>query len=187
MIGGAYRPLLKSFYLVGGLVIVSALSQPLLQVWPFRPGDARWRFGAAGLLSTALDSVILGVVLLMATAVLLRHWRALRLIGAVCVLAALVLSAMAVIFGLDFLEIRTTINPRVRGTLDLTVLRALVLVGLSIPTVLFMGVASWRSTRRSAHVAEAAAAGPGLIYRTQLEETPAAGAVEGSLAAPSHE
>ncbi len=169
---GEFRPLIKAMYLVGALLFINALSEPLLQVWPLRLGDARWRFGAAGLLSAALDTVVLATAVLMMAAMLLRHRRTLRTLGVLCIVTAVVLVAVALMFALDFLQVRAMVNPRVRGPLDLTVLRAIVMMGLSIPTLLFVGIAAWRSTRRSAHAAGATGAGPGLIYRTQTEGAP---------------
>lgn len=163
-----YRPLVKALYPVGALLIVASVSEPALQVWPFRLGEVRWRFGAVGLMSGAVVGVLLGLMLIMAVAAILDHRRTLRAASVVCMVMALVLALVAVAFGLDFLQVRSTVNPNFRSGLDLTVLRAMAIIGLSIPAAVGLGIGGWRSTRVSGRPhAGKAAREVGLVFNTQ--------------------
>ena len=163
-----YRPFVKALYPIGALLILGAVSEPLLQIWPVQLGEVRWRFGAVGLLSSAVLGVLFGLVWIMAVAALLDHRRTLRAAAVANMALALVLTAVVLLFGLDFLQVRSTVNPEFRGALDMTVLRALVVLGLSIPTALGIGIGGWRSTRAGGRQRSAnAARDAGLVFNVQ--------------------
>lgn len=176
-----YRPLLKALYLVGILVIVSSLSDPIVQVWPLRFGNTAWRFGAAGLFSMAVTGVLLGIGWIMAVSAVLQQRRVLRSLSVLSFLIVVVLVAAAVLFGLDFLQVRAGVNPRLRGSLDVTVLRAVTMIGISVLVSLLLGIAAWRSSRLHGRRSSAAAKSPGIIYRTQTEGGSPAAAGEGAV------
>lgn len=168
MTSQSYRPFLKALYPIGALLVLASVSEPALQIWPFRVGELRWRFGAVGLMSGAVLGVAFGLVWIMAVAALLDHRRTLRAASVVCMAMAVALSAVAVLFGLDFLQVRSSVNPDFRGALDLTVLRAMAVIGLSIPAALGLGIGGWRSTRRAGRPhAGKAARDVGLVFTTQ--------------------
>jgi len=164
----SYRPFLKALYPVGALLIIAAVSEPALQIWPFRLGEVRWRFGAVGLMSGAVLGVMFGLVWIMAVAAMLEHRRTLRTASVVCLVMALVLSLVAGFFVLDFLQVRSSVNPDFRGALDLTVLRAMAVLGLSIPAAVGLGIGGWRSTRAAGRPhAGKAGREVGLVFQTQ--------------------
>jgi len=168
MTSQSYRPFLKALYPVGALLILTAVSEPAMQIWPFRFGEVRWRFGAVGLMSGAVVGVIFGLVWIMAVAAMLDHRKTLRTASAVCGVIGLVLTAVALAFALDFLQVRNSVNPNYRGALDMTVLRAMAVLGLSIPAALGLGIGGWRSTRVSGRPhAGKAARDVGLVFQTQ--------------------
>lgn len=168
MTSQSYRPFVKALYPVGALLIVAAVSEPALQIWPFRLGEVRWRFGAVGLMSGAVLGTIFGLVWIMAVAAVLDHRRTLRTTAVVCLAMALVLAVVAVFFGLDFLQVRSGVNPNYRGALDLTVLRAMAVLGLSILTATWLGIGGWRSTRLAGRPhAGKAARDAGLVFHAQ--------------------
>lgn len=160
-----HHPFIKATYLVGVLLIVSAVSDPIIRSWPVRLGDLKWRFGAAGLFTDAVVGIIFGLVWLMAVAAILDHRRTLRTLSALNLLFALALCALIVGFGLDFLQVRSSVNPQLRGSLDFTVLRALVTIALSILTTAALGVSGWRSTREARRTAAQESREGGMLYR----------------------
>ena len=168
MTSQSYRPFLKALYPVGALLIVGAVSEPLLQIWPLRPGELRWRFGAVGLMTGAVLGVMFGLVWVMAVAAMLDHRKTLRATSVVCMAMALVLTLVAAAFSLDFLQVRNSVNPNFRGALDLTVLRAMAVLGLSIPAAVGLGIGGWRSSRATgrAHAGKAAR-DVGLVFHAQ--------------------
>jgi hypothetical protein len=163
-----YRPFLKALYPIGVLLIVGATSEPAIQIWPLRLDEVRWRFGTAGLISGAMVGVMLGVVWLMVIAALLGHRRVLRGISVFCLFLAVFLAAVSVGFGLDFLQVRASVNPNVRGALGMTVLRAMVVLALSIPIAVGLGIGGWKSTRRATRAqGSKSARDVDLIFHTQ--------------------
>lgn len=168
MTSQSYRPFVKALYPVGALLIIAAVSEPILQIWPFRLGEVRWRFGAVGLMSGAVLGTIFGLVWIMAVAAILDHRRTLRAGAVVCLLMAVVLAAVAVFFSLDFLQVRSSVNPNFRGALDLTVLRAMAVLGLSILAATGLGIGGWRSTRVSGRTQSGKAPREaGLVFHAQ--------------------
>lgn len=144
-----YRPVLKALYLVGALALFGAVSEPILQVMPFRLGDVRWRFGAVGLFSGATTGVVFALAWLMGVALLLSHRRTARSFAVVNLALSLVLVLVAGSFVLDFLQVRGSVEEAARSAFDATVLRALSFLAISVPTTLALGLAGWRVTRGS--------------------------------------
>lgn len=172
-----YRPLLKALYLVAVLLILVPVSEHVGQVLPFRFGNPTWRFGAAGLFSGSLPGTLLGIALMLVLAAALKQRRTMRVLGAVSMVLALALLVVLVMFGLDFLQVRAGVNPRVKPPLDRTVIRALLVIGFSTVTAAIVGIAAWRSSapdRRSG-----AGRSAGFIYRSQPEGGKVAGAGAG--------
>ncbi|HEX2188618.1 MAG TPA: hypothetical protein VHG51_06945 [Longimicrobiaceae bacterium] len=168
MTSQSYRPFVKALYPIGALLIVAAVSEPALQIWPFRVGELRWRFGAVGLMSGAVLGTLFGLVWIMAVAAVLDHRRTLRAMSVACLLAAVVLTVVAGLFTLDFLQVRSSVDPQFRGALDLTVLRAMAVLGLSIPTAAGLGIGGWRSSRLTGRSkAGKAAKDAGLVFHAQ--------------------
>lgn len=160
-----YRPFIKATYLVGMLLIVSAVSEPLIRSWPVRFGDLKWRFGAVGLFADAFVGVIFGLVWLMAVATILDHRRTLRTLSVLNLLFAVTLSVLITSFGLDFLQVRSGVNPQLRGALDITVFRALATMALSILTAALLGLSGWRSTREARRTSAQESREGGMLYR----------------------
>lgn len=170
MTSQSYRPFVKALYPVGALLIIAAVSEPLLQIWPFRPGELRWRFGAVGLMSGAVLGTLFGLVWIMAVAAILDHRRTLRAAAVVSLAGAVVLVVVAGLFSLDFLQLRSSVNPELRGTLDLTVLRALAVLGISISTAVGLGIGGWRSSRPAGRPhAGKTAREAGLVFHVQTQ------------------
>jgi hypothetical protein len=160
-----FRPVLKAFYLVGILALYGALSDPFIQVWPFRPGDVNWRFGAVGLFSGAMTGVVFALAWLLVVALLLSNRVVARGLAVLSLVLSPVLVLVAVAFVLDYLQVRAGVQPQLRGGLDATVARALLFIVLSTPATLMLGLAGWRMTRVSSR-ARAEAQGA-LVYRTE--------------------
>jgi hypothetical protein len=160
-----YRPFLLALYLVGALFIVGSLSEPIFQIWPLRLGEVSWRFGAAGLMAGGMIGLVFGLTWLMGVAAVLEHRRVLRGLAVVNLVMAVVLTGACVLFALDFLQVRSTVNPQLRGSLDLTVLRAMLILGATIPTTLALGIGGWRISRPSRQSSRAEQQAS-LVYRT---------------------
>lgn len=164
------RPLLKALYPVGALILIGSVVDPLVQTWPFRLSDIRWRFGAVGLASTSAIGVTFALVWLMGVAALLGHRRTLRALSAASAALGIVVLVVLGLFVLDFLQVRTLVDPQIRRGLDLTVLKSAALLGCSVPVAFGIGVGGWLSTRatplpRAGRVTREA----GIILRPQTQ------------------
>jgi hypothetical protein len=81
-------------------------------------GSLQWRFGAVGLLFGNLGTIILGLSLAGAIAVVTENRTLLRVIGAVSLVLALSLIALLALFALDAVQVRRLVPvPAKRGVL----------------------------------------------------------------------
>src|SRR5258705_528621 len=102
---------------VGPGTLVFAIS-----LYPWRPSDAHWRFGAVGMLSNALLIPTAGLLVALATALVLNHTMLQRAIGVVgLVVAGLCVVALAM-FALDSIQTRAAVPPEMRLSFNLAAL-----------------------------------------------------------------
>ena len=138
------RALAIGAYLVAGSLILVPLLDATLAIHPMRPGDFRWRFGAAGVVSNAIVTPNAGVLLMLFAAISFGHRVVRRIIGGLATLAAVFWAGAMVLFILDALQMKPSVPPQmhtsfevasvlafVKMTIDLTVLTALGVIGLS--------------------------------------------------------
>ena len=100
---------LPSYLVAFSLAVLPPLDQ-LLQIFPLRIADARWRFGAFGLLSTSLLLPTVAVLIALVVAIVFDHWRFRRVIGVAALVAVFVLAAGLVMFALDVLQVRNEVT-----------------------------------------------------------------------------
>lgn len=168
-----YRPLLKSLYPLAVLVTLTPIFNGVFQVWPLRPREVMWRFGATGLLTPSVLGVVFGIVIVIGIAALLGHRRVIRLMSIMSFAMVLVVAAGLVMFALDFLQLRGSVNPDFRAQVDTAALRALFILGVAIPVLASLAVGSWISSRPSlerSSSARAAKGGAGIVISSQAEE-----------------
>lgn len=106
------KPLARAGYLLAAALIIIPLFDLTTSVWPLHLSDERWRFGAVGSLSNVTLIPLLGLLLALASATLADNRRTRRFIGWICAVFAVVIAALAVLFILDFFQVRTTVNPK---------------------------------------------------------------------------
>jgi hypothetical protein len=144
----SHAPVFRTVYAVGALLVLLPLLEVALTVWPLRPAQATWRFGASGLLSNALLLPLLGTALLACAASLLEHRRALRALGTLSLVASVGLLLALGLFGLDTLRLRASVNPELALQFDVSSGRA----ALALLLVAFgwgwIGLAARATTRR---------------------------------------
>lgn len=135
-------------YLVASLLALFPLVDTALSILPLRVGEVSWRFGATGLVSRALMTPLLGVLLAFAVALLLEHRRVLRTISVLMGVAAAALVGAFLLFVLDFLQMRGQVNPQARVAFDVASLVALGKYALGLIVALAFAVAGWKASRR---------------------------------------
>jgi hypothetical protein len=129
---------------------------------PFRFGNVQWRFGAVGLLSNTLLTPGLGYLIVVVTAVTLRHVRAQRVLSVLAWVIAAGLLALLGMFSLDALQTRAMVTPAMHTPFIIaSVTAAGKLLLWAIVFVLFGRAArAPRALRRSAE-----AGSPSLLIR----------------------
>ena len=79
--------------------------------WPIQPSSLLWRYGFMGLLAGFLHTPILGLAVAMCLSYAMSHRSVLRILSMFSLLGAAVLSAVLVVFALDVLQLRGTVEP----------------------------------------------------------------------------
>lgn len=103
MSGWAVAGLFLTAVVVGLFPVVDLV----LQVWPMRPGELTWRYGAVGLAAGYLPSPVFGVAVLVAVAYWREQTLTLRLAGFLALGAAVIILPMMLLFAVDLLEVQT--------------------------------------------------------------------------------
>ncbi|HEX6560185.1 MAG TPA: hypothetical protein VF021_12000 [Longimicrobiales bacterium] len=111
-----YRHLALPAYLVAAALVFIPIFDASMSVWPWRPGVEQWRFGALGLLSNAFMIPAAGLLIVLATALLLGHWRTLRAFGFVCAAGALLTMLFLVLFALDAVQTSASVGPEANAS-----------------------------------------------------------------------
>lgn len=142
------RPLLMALYAVGITLILATVLEPALRVWPLRPGDIGWRFGAVGLAANTLAGVVFGLGWLLGVALLLGHRKVLRALAVLSLIVGVVSLAVLGFFALDYLQLRGDVRPELQGGFTRAAVQAVVLTIASGLTSLGLGVGGWKSLRQ---------------------------------------
>ncbi len=169
----SYRPLLRALYPIGPLLAFASVVDPVIRMFPAHPGVVMWRFGAVGVLSEGVVGFLFGVSWIIGIAAVLDDRRTARTFSALVLLLGLVLGAVLALFVLDALQVRASVQPQFKQTFDVSVLKAMLFLGLCAPVALIIGIAGWRSTRGRAVAASARPAPAVLLNRPTKEVTPA--------------
>jgi hypothetical protein len=134
-------------YLVAALLAIVPLMDVNLAVLPMRVAEVEWRVGAAGLLSRALLTPVLGALIAFATALLLDQRRVLRvfsIVGGISV--GLIVAAIALLL-LDGLQLRGQVPARSRTAFDVASLVALGKYAMTAIVMLAVAVSARRASR----------------------------------------
>ena len=96
---------------VSALLVVYSYLDYALNIWPLKLGEARWRFGAVGVLTNYLGLIMLGTVLWLWFQYLAGNRVHVRVVAVLAGLQTLLLLGLLVGFPLDFLQIRGDVQP----------------------------------------------------------------------------
>jgi hypothetical protein len=144
------RPLILSAYLVALSLLLLPLAQSVLGAWPLRPGEPSWRFGAAGLASNSILTVLMGLLLLVAPALFLKHRWVLRGLAVASALACLMIFLSSGLLALDALELRAQVRPELRTRFTVAGVQLLATLGLGALCTALVGIGAWKAARRYA-------------------------------------
>lgn len=159
------RTVARALYVVAIMLIVIPLSEALPALWPLRLGAADWRFGVVGLMSGALMTFLLGTFLVLAAAAVLDHRRVLAVGSWLLFALVVVLVGVAVLFVMDFLEVRMRIQVKARLAVLAAAAKAVWKLGVGGAVSLVLAVSSRRMARRLAHDRAVAEQAPSALVR----------------------
>jgi len=138
-----------------GALIVAALAilfdqavELAVQYYPYRLGEAPWRFAAFGLAMTKATPVIFADALFAVATLGLRSRLGLRVWAATHLLGLVALALALTLFGLDYLELRRAIRPEARTAFTITASRAGLVASALGSVWLWAAVAGLRGTRK---------------------------------------
>jgi hypothetical protein len=97
-------------YFIAFLLILIPIVDFAPNVWPPRPGEVGWRYGTVGLFANYLMTPVLGFALAMLIAVWAKHATLLRVSGWVVIVAAICLLGATLLFVLDAVQVRASVE-----------------------------------------------------------------------------
>ena len=165
------RRLRTPAYLIMAVTSILPLIDLLMAISPMHPGTVMWRFGAVGLISSAIGAPLLVLVLVYALALLSGDRKVVITVGVIAVIIAVLMIGGAGSFSLDALQMKSRVNPvaldKFKGASALALVKLLVM-GVS---AIVLAVSSFRSAK--------------LMKRDTVRATrPSAGLVVGQPGAP---
>lgn len=117
-------------YLFAVVLVTSPLIDLFSTAWPPRATDLSWRYGFFGLGAGYLHTPLIGVVLAMAVAYVEDHRGALRTLGILSLIVAVILLPVLALWPMDVLQMRDLRAPEVqRGVLIGGVIQEIKYVG----------------------------------------------------------
>lgn len=97
-------------------------------IWPMYPDVARWRFATIGLLGDRLALPALGLFTAILSATILEHRAVQGTLAGLSLLTAPTLAGLAIVIGLDGLELRNTVREDVLWGYDRSLARTVLLL-----------------------------------------------------------
>lgn len=136
-------------YFVGLLCLLFPLVDLVTNVWPLRPSDVQWRYGAVGLGSGFLLTPLLGLALISLLATIQAKAGILRTAGVVGIAAAVVLLSVTLLFVLDALQVRVGVQEQEQWFFRTAVIRAFGKNLLGSVAFGALGIGAFKSARRA--------------------------------------
>lgn len=137
------KPLTRAAYLLAFLLVAIPLFDAMTSVWPLRIADERWRFGAVGALSNLTLVPLLGLLIALAAATFSDGRRTRRVLGWISAIFALALAVMAVLFILDYFQVRTIVTPKFQHATAVATTTALVKLALATIALILLSRAGF--------------------------------------------
>ncbi|MFN2315432.1 MAG: hypothetical protein ABR551_08205 [Gemmatimonadales bacterium] len=133
---------------VGAFLILGPLVTIAPNLWPVNLGTPQWRFGGFGFVLGATLFPTLGVALLLWAGVLKESPGMVRRTALFAGVAAGVLAVLLVIFVLDSLGMVRASSEAAPPVFWAAMVRAALVGGLSIPVLIVLAMAGWRTAGR---------------------------------------
>ena len=141
------RRLRAPAYLIMAVTSILPLVDLLMAISPMHFGTVMWRFGAVGLISSAVGAPLLVLTLVYALALLSGDRKVVITVGIIAAILALLMLVGAGSFALDALQMKGRVNPvaldKFKGASALALVKLIVMGAASI----VLAVSAFRSTK----------------------------------------
>ncbi len=153
----------RGLYILALIMVISPLLELVATLWPLRPADLLWRYGALGLSAGYVANVALGLTLVMVMAYWRDHRTLLWSVGLASVLLSVLIVVAMTVFALDLGPIRALRTEELRGaTLVAGVMQELKYLAGAM-ALACLGLGGMRMAGRSGSGAGGREAAPGLL------------------------
>jgi hypothetical protein len=126
------RPIAAPLYAAAIMFTLVPLIDLAAQIgFSARPGNLQWRTGTVGLLSSAVLTPAFGLILATITAYAFEHRWSHRILTWLCGIAAIALVAITALFALDAFQLRATVNPQIKHSFAIAMLKAILNLGIT--------------------------------------------------------
>lgn len=144
----AVRRWLPAVYCVGAIYCVVPFIETLGALWPPQLDSATWRYGAVGIFLSYVASIPLGLLIATVVARIMGHRVALRIIGAISILLAVLILVVVGAFALDVVQVRTIVRENVKGGFDLASAKAALMGLLVMVASILLAISSFRGAAK---------------------------------------
>ena len=129
------------------LLLVGTLLDELPKVWPMHPDDRSWRYGAMGILLSAVVTPLLAMGIAFAAAFLARHRAVVRTLAVLALVVGIALVVAVVVFLFDYSVLAKDIDPRVAPGFRVATWKTVGTMLIAIPAVFWFGIGGWRAAK----------------------------------------
>ncbi len=148
--GDKLKHLTTPLLLFAGLLIALPLMELADAVWPMRPGNVEWRFGATGLLSKTLLQPLLGSIIIVVVATQTEKKRLQDAMWGLNAIAAVFLLLVLPLFMLDSLQLRGRVPVEAKFRFDLATIKAVLVYGSALVVLAALSWGGFKSSQRVA-------------------------------------
>jgi hypothetical protein len=134
-------------YLIFGIAMILPLVDLLISLSPLRPTTLMWRFGAVGLLASAIGAPLLVLFLIFALAYFSGDRKVMIACAVVAALVSLVMFAGAGTFALDALQMKRRVQAAAQPRFIMASGQALMKMGLQGLAALVLAVSAFRTLK----------------------------------------
>jgi hypothetical protein len=149
-------------YFVAFILVFVSMLNTAMSFFPFRMADARWRYGAFGIMATGLTLPIVGILLALVVAATFEHRRGQRAIGAFSLVVALVVLVSLGMFALDALQVKGQVKAPLKLNFEVATVTGTLQALLAVAALSLLGLAAFRGPK-PVRVAKEQARGSGMI------------------------
>ncbi len=136
-------------YLFFGIAMLLPILDLLISVYPLRPGTVVWRFGAVGLLSSAIGAPLLVLFLVFVLAVLAGDRRVIIAVGVIAALIGLLLVAGTGSFALDALQMKRRVQEAAQQRFMMASMQAMLKMILEGFSAIVLAIYAFRTVNKT--------------------------------------